>query len=160
MLRNPDFRGMFNPVQLNLPAYPFKIRKDDSCHYIFDEIRKKYLVLTPEEWVRQHFVQFIIAEKKYPKTLVRLEGGMKLNTLSKRTDIIAYNSLGEKVLLIECKAPSVKITQKVFDQIARYNIVHRIPLLAVTNGLEHYFCRIDFAAGSYSFLQDLPLYEP
>ncbi|WP_207425658.1 type I restriction enzyme HsdR N-terminal domain-containing protein [Pedobacter sp. SYSU D00535] len=150
---------MFEPVPLNLPPYPFRIKQEASGTFIFDEIRKKFLVLTPEEWVRQHLVQFIIKEKKYPRSLIKLEGGLRLNTLAKRTDVIVYNSSGEKVLLIECKAPDVKITQKVFDQIARYNIVHRVPLLAVSNGLDHYFCSIDFESQSYQFLESLPQYK-
>lgn len=148
----------FQPFPLNLPAYPFKLKQLDNSTYIFDDIRRKYLVLTPEEWVRQHIVQYMIREKGYPKSLIKLEGGMKLNSMQKRTDIIAFNSAGHKVLLVECKAPSVKISQKVFDQIARYNIVHQIPLLAVTNGLEHYYCQIDFIAKGYSFLESLPPY--
>ncbi len=155
-----DFRPvMFNPVQLNLPAYPFKIKQETEITYIFDEIRKKFLVLTPEEWVRQHFVQFIIREKGYPRSLIRLEGGLKLNSLQKRTDVVVFNSKGEKVLLIECKAPSIPINQKVFDQIARYNIIHRIPLLAVSNGLQHYYCKIDFELKNYQFLESLPEYR-
>jgi hypothetical protein len=101
----------------------------------------------------------MIQEKGYPKSLIKLEGGLKLNSLQKRTDIVAFNSRGEKVLLVECKAPSVKISQKVFDQIARYNIVHKIPLLAVTNGLEHYYCQIDFITKGYNFLESLPFYR-
>ena len=148
----------FDPVKLNLPSYPFKIKQIQDTNYIFDEIRKKFLVLTPEEWVRQHIVQYIIQEKGYPKSLIKLEGGLKLHTMQKRTDLIAYNSSGQKILLIECKAPAVKIDQKVFDQIARYNIIHRIPLLAVTNGLNHYYCQIDFALKSYTFIESLPHY--
>ncbi|WP_069659108.1 type I restriction enzyme HsdR N-terminal domain-containing protein [Arcticibacter eurypsychrophilus] len=148
----------FDPVKLNLPYYPFRIKQIQDTNYIFDEIRKKFLVLTPEEWVRQHIVQYIIQEKGYPKSLIKLEGGLKLNTLQKRTDLIAYNSSGQKILLIECKAPGVKIDQKVFDQIARYNIIHRIPLLAVTNGLNHYYCQIDFELKSYIFIESLPHY--
>ncbi|WP_374165161.1 type I restriction enzyme HsdR N-terminal domain-containing protein [Arcticibacter sp. MXS-1] len=150
---------MFEPVPLNLPPYPFRIKQEAETNYIFDDIRKKFLVLTPEEWVRQHFVRYIIGEKGYPKSLIRLEGGLKLNSLQKRTDIVAFNSRGEKILLIECKAPSVPINQKVFDQIARYNIVHRIPLLAVTNGLQHYYCQIDFSSKSYQFIESLPFYS-
>lgn len=153
------FTAMFDPVVLNLPPYPFKLKKENETTFIFDDIRKKFLVLTPEEWVRQHFAQFIIREKKYPRALIRLEGGLKLNSLQKRTDLIVYNNRGEKILLIECKAPSVKITQAVFDQIARYNIIHQVPLLAVSNGLEHYYCNIDFKKKSYSFLSELPEYQ-
>lgn len=147
---------MFQPILLNFPAYNFKIKEETGTYFIFDETRKKYLVLTPEEWVRQHVVQFIIKEKGYPKSLIKLEGGLKLNSLQKRTDVVVYNTTGEKILLIECKAPSVKITQSVFDQIARYNIVHKVPLLLVSNGLEHFCCEIDFDAKKYKFIEHLP----
>jgi hypothetical protein len=150
---------MFNPVPLNLPSFPFKIKKEGGSVFIFDEIRKKFLVLTPEEWVRQHLVQYLIINKNYPKSLFQLEGGLKLNSLQKRTDIIVYNSAGEKVLLVECKAPSVKISQATFDQIARYNIRHRVRVLAVSNGIEHYFCEIDFQENSYRFIEDIPSYK-
>jgi len=154
-----DFRiVMFEPVQLNLPSYPFKIKREESSHFIFDEIRKKYLVLTPEEWVRQHLVQYIIREKSYPKALIKLEGGLKLNSLQKRTDVVVFNTHGQKVLMIECKAPSVKITQEVFDQIARYNIVHKVPLLFVSNGIHHYYCKINFEQKNYQFIEELPEY--
>lgn len=144
---------------LNLPPYPFRITERNNQFFLFDEIRKKTLLITPEEWVRQHFIQYLILQKKYPKTLIQLEGGMKLNGQSKRSDILVFNSLGEKVLLVECKAPTVKITQVVFDQIARYNIVHRVPLLAVTNGLQHFYCKIDFDKEKYFFVDELPDYE-
>jgi type I site-specific restriction endonuclease len=147
---------MFEPVALNFPSYPFKIKQDDTTAYIFDEIRKKFLVLTPEEWVRQHVVQYIIHEKGYPKSLIKLEGGLKLHSLQKRTDIMVYNTMGEKILLVECKAPSVKITQKAFDQIARYNLIHQVPLLFVSNGLEHYACQINVKERNYQFVENLP----
>lgn len=149
---------IFEPVPLNLPPYSFKIKLDAATHFIFDEIRKKYLVLTPEEWVRQHLVQYIIREKNYPRSLIKLEGGLKLNTLQKRTDIVVFNSQGKKVLMIECKAPYVKITQEAFDQIARYNIVHKVPLLLVSNGINHYYCKINFEQRNYHFIEDLPNY--
>ena len=143
---------------LNLPPYPFKITDQSGTLFIFDEIRKKELVLTPEEWVRQHFVQYLILQKKYPKTLIKLEGGHKLHGQPKRSDIVVYNKDGEKILLVECKAPSVPIDQNVFDQVARYNMVHRVQLLAVTNGLQHYYCRINFETSSYQFVEELPGY--
>ena len=152
-------RVIFEPFPLNLPAYPFKIKQDASVTYIFDELRKKYLVLTPEEWVRQHIVQFIIKEKGYPKSLIKLEGGLKLNSLKKRTDIVVFNSSGEKILLVECKAPSVKITQKTFDQLARYNIIHKVPLLFVSNGMQHYVCKIDVLGQNYQFVENLPQFN-
>lgn len=144
---------------LNLPPYPFKIRDDNGQLTLFDEIRKKNIVITPEEWVRQHFVQYLIRQKNYPKTLIKLEGGHKLNGMPKRSDIIIFNPEGQKILLVECKAPSVTIDQKVFDQIAHYNIVHKIALLAVTNGLKHYYCHIDFVKESYKFIEELPAYR-
>ncbi len=144
---------------LNLPPYPFRITERGGQFFMFDEIRKKTLLITPEEWVRQHFIQYLALQKKYPKSLIQLEGGLKLHGQSKRSDILVFNSSGEKILLVECKAPSVKITQAVFDQIARYNIIHRVPLLAVTNGLEHFYCKIDFLEKKYFFEEKLPDYE-
>lgn len=152
------FTDMFNPVPLNLPHYPLRIKQKDGDTFIFDEIRKKFLVLTPEEWVRQHIVHFLILEKKYPRSLIKLEGGLKLNSRQKRSDILIFNNAGEKVLLVECKAPSVKISQNTFDQIARYNFVHRVQWLLVSNGMQHYCCEIDFENSSYRFVKDLPEY--
>lgn len=149
---------MFDPVALNLPEYPFRIKQESSAMYIFDEIRKKFLLLTPEEWVRQHLVQFLIRDKKYPRSLIKLEGGLKLNSLQKRSDILLFNSSGEKILLVECKAPSVKISQNTFDQIARYNFIHRVKWLLVSNGLQHFCCEIDFEKESYRFVEELPEY--
>lgn len=143
---------------LNLPPYPFKITDENGQLFLFDEIRKKEVVLTPEEWVRQHFVQYLIREKNYPRGLIRLEGGLRLHGRARRSDIVVFNNQGEKVLMVECKAPSVKITQSVFDQIARYNMVHRISLLAVTNGLQHYYCRIDHENERFDFIEMLPNY--
>ncbi|MDB4926164.1 type I restriction enzyme HsdR N-terminal domain-containing protein [Mucilaginibacter sp.] len=144
---------------LNLPPHPFKITDENGQLSLFDEIRKKNIIITPEEWVRQHFVQYLIKQKNYPKSLIKLEGGHKLHGKQKRSDIIAFNSAGEKILLVECKAPSIPIDQKVFDQVARYNIVHKIVLLAVTNGLQHYYCRINFEQQGYKFIEELPDYQ-
>ena len=145
-------------VPLQLPPYPFKINDENGQLTLFDVIRKKNIVVTPEEWVRQHFVQYLINQKHYPKTLIKLEGGHKLMGMAKRSDIIVFNSRGEKILLVECKAPSIPINQNTFDQIARYNMVHKIKLLAVSNGLQHYYCHIDFEEKRYSFIKDLPDY--
>lgn len=148
----------FNPVPLNLPAYPFKITRKEEQLYIFDEIRKKHLVLTPEEWVRQHFIQFLILEKNFPKSLIQIEGGLTLNKLQKRTDIVIYNTNGERIMVIECKAPSVKISQSVFDQAARYNSVHKAKWLVVTNGLKHCYALINHQESRFLFVEELPLY--
>ena len=150
---------MFTPVSLNFPTYPFKLKQESGKTFIFDELRKRFLVLTPEEWVRQHLVKFLIEEKKYPRTLIQLEGGLKLNTLRKRSDLLLFNALGEKIMLVECKAPSVKITQGTFDQVARYNFVHRVRWLVVSNGLQHFCCEVDFEKGSYAFREEIPAFE-
>lgn len=150
---------MFEPIPLKLPNYPAKLYKEDGQVYIFDELRKKKILLTPEEWVRQHWINFLFVEKNYPKSLMKIEGGLKLNTLQKRSDLILYNNLGEKIILAEFKAPSVKITEKTFHQIANYNSIHKIPLLLVSNGLQHYYCKINFETNNFIFLEDLPEYK-
>lgn len=150
---------MFTPIPLNLPAYAANIRRDGTKLLIFDELRKKQLVLTPEEWVRQHWVHHLIHGKRYPRSLIKIEGGLTLNNMPRRSDLIIYDTLGNKILLAEFKAPTVKITQAAFEQIARYNMVHRVPLLLVSNGLCHYYCRIHFEEERYEFLTDLPEYR-
>ena len=145
---------------LNLPTYPFRIKKIGEKKYtIFDELRKKEIILTPEEWVRQHFIRFLIHEKKYPKSLIAIEKEIKVNQLKKRFDILIFNKKGEHDVIVECKAPNVKITQAVFDQIARYNLKLNANYLVVTNGLEHYFCKMDFKNKQYIFLKELPDYQ-
>ncbi len=141
---------------LNLPAFPYRIRHEGGQEEIFDTVRRKYVALTPEEWVRQHFVHFLVEVKNVPESLIVVEKSLVLNKMNKRADILVYGRKGEPLLMVECKAPSVKITQKSFDQVARYNISLRVPLLVVTNGLEHYCCLIDFRNASYSFLEDIP----
>jgi hypothetical protein len=148
----------FTPTALNLPAYPFKITRKEEQHFIFDELRKKHLVLTPEEWVRQHFIHYLIREKKFPRTLIQIEGGLSLNKLQKRTDIVIFNTSGERIMVIECKAPTVKISQAVFDQAARYNSVHKAKWLVVTNGLKHCYAQIDHIASQFLFFEELPEY--
>ena len=150
---------MFNPIPLNLPNYPFKITQRDDVIFIFDEIRKKHLVLTPEEWVRQHVVQFLLEEKKYPKSLINVEKVLKVNGLRKRYDVVVYNSDGSIFISVECKAPEIKIAQATFDQIATYNMTLNAQFLMVTNGLNHYFCQMDFENEKYQFLSELPIYQ-
>ena len=150
--------ALFEPLPLNPPVYPLRLKDEGGQRFVFDEVRKKFLVLTPEEWVRQHLVHFLIQEKQFPKSLIQLEGGLKYNGLQKRSDILVYNQQGEKLVLAECKAPSVKITQEVFDQIARYNFVHRVKWLLVSNGLEYYCCKLNWETESYQFLPELPLF--
>lgn len=149
----------FTPTPLNLPPHPFRITLKADQYFIFDELRKKHLVLTPEEWVRQHFIQFLIREKKFPRTLMQVEGGLQLNQLHKRTDIVVFNTLGERLMVIECKAPGIKLSQSVFDQAARYNSVHQAKWLVVTNGLRHCYARIDHQQRGFNFFEDLPDYK-
>jgi hypothetical protein len=145
--------------QLNFSSYSFRFKNSENKVAIFDEIRKKFIILTPEEWVRQHVVQFLIEEKKYPKSLINVEKVLKINNLIKRYDIVVYKSDGSIFILIECKAPEVKISQSTFDQIARYNMTLKSNYLMVTNGLNHYFCQMDFENEKYHFLKELPNYQ-
>ena len=144
--------------KLNLPSYPIKLKEEKGKQYIFDSIRKKYLMLTPEEWVRQNFIQFLIQEKKYPEGLISIEKGLKLNELQKRVDALVYKN-SDPLVLIEFKAPKVKISQEVFEQIGSYNSIFKVPYLIVSNGLEHYCAKINFKANSFEFLKDIPNYK-
>tara|TARA_B110001450_G_scaffold74338_1_gene70814 strand:- start:282 stop:728 length:447 start_codon:yes stop_codon:yes gene_type:complete len=145
--------------KLNLPTYNFKLKSSQNKTLIFDKLRKKYLVLTPEEWVRQHFVQFLIDEKKYPTSLIALEKQLTINNLKKRSDILIFNKKGNHEIIVECKAPKIKITQDTFDQIARYNLKLKAKFLIVTNGLEHFYCKMDFKNKTYIFLKEIPNYK-
>lgn len=144
---------------LNLPAYTFTFREENKKTKIFDEIRKKFLVLTPEEWVRQNFIKYLIEEHQFPKGLIAVEKGLKLNGLQKRVDVLIYDRNGSPIMIIECKAPNIPVDQKVFDQIGRYNINFKVPYLIVTNGLKHYCAQIDFTNRQFSFLKSIPDYE-
>lgn len=145
--------------KLNLPGYSFRVKSNEKHTLIFDEIRKKYVVLTPEEWVRQHFMQLLLKEKNYPVSLMAIEKQLIINNLKKRTDILIFSPDGTPNIIVECKAPSVKITQSTFDQIARYNLKLKANYLIVTNGLQHYFCILDTINESYIFLKDIPSYQ-
>jgi len=145
--------------ELNFPKYTFRFKSSENKLAVFDEIRKKFILLTPEEWVRQNVVQFLLNEKKYPKSLTNVEKVIKVNDLTKRYDVVVYNSDGSIFLLVECKAPHIKITQETFNQIARYNLALKAEHLMVTNGLNHYFCKMDFENEKYLFLEDLPFLE-
>jgi hypothetical protein len=142
--------------QLNLPKYNFRLKEENKIIYIFDQFRKKYLVLTPEEWVRQNFIRFLVDEKKYPPSLISIEVGLKYNTLQKRADVLIYNTHGQPYLMIECKAPGIRISQETFHQIAVYNMAFKVNYLVVTNGLEHFCCRMDYTNNTYQFLKEVP----
>ncbi len=142
--------------KLNFPIYSFRFKNSENKVAIFDEIRKKFIILTPEEWVRQHVTQYLLQEKKYPKSYINVEKLIKINDVTKRYDLVVFQPDGTLFLLVECKAPEVKITQQTFDQIARYNLTLKAKYLMVTNGLNHYFCEMDFENEKYVFLEQLP----
>lgn len=144
---------------LNLPSYQFKLKQKGLNTQIFDAIRKKYVVLTPEEWVRQNFLQFLIQDKKFPSSLIAVEIALKYNQLQKRADVLVYDKTGSPYLMVECKAPEVKITQDAFDQIARYNMKFKVKYLVITNGLNHFCCQMDYSANNYQYLENIPFFE-
>ena len=144
---------------LNFPTYSFRLKNSENNTHIFDVIRKKFVILQPEEWVRQHCVQFLVQEKNYPISLINVEKVVLINGLKKRYDIVVFNPDGSLALVVECKAPKVKISQSVFDQIARYNLALKAPYLMVTNGLNHYFCTMNHDLESFEFLETLPNYN-
>lgn len=145
--------------KLNFPSYTFRFKSNENKRLIFDEIRKKFVVLLPEEWVRQHCIHYLMQIKKYPKSLINVEKGLYINGLKKRYDIVVYNPDGSIHLIVECKASNIVINQKAFDQIASYNLVLNARYLMVTNGLNHYYCMMDYQAERYHFLKDIPEYK-
>ncbi len=144
---------------LNFPAYSFRLKNSENKTFIFDVIRKKFLLLTPEEWVRQHTLLYLTETLRYPISLVNVEKLVNVNGIKKRYDIVVFRPNGSIFLLVECKAPEVTISQQTFDQIAQYNLVLKAENLMVTNGLNHYFCQMDFENQKYVFLKELPLFS-
>lgn len=143
-------------VQLNLPSFPVKLKNASGKVWIFDGIRKKYVVLTPEEWVRQHFIAYLVNELKYPKALLKVEAGLTYNQLAKRSDIIVFNREGKPWMVIECKAPEVNLTETTANQVSVYNATLKASYVVVTNGLRH-FC-FDLQDGIKS-VPDFPVFE-
>lgn len=141
---------------LNFPKYDFRFKSSQNSALIFDMVRKKFVVLTPEEWVRQHTLMFLTIEKKYPLSHINVEKQIMYNGLRKRYDIVIFNPNGTIHLLVECKAPHVTISQTTFDQIAQYNFKLNASYLMVTNGLEHYMCQMNFQEEKYKFLREIP----
>ncbi|MCL3779651.1 type I restriction enzyme HsdR N-terminal domain-containing protein [Prolixibacteraceae bacterium JC049] len=146
-------------MKLNLPQYQFRFKQEGGKRFIFDRFRKKFLVLTPEEWVRQHFLCFMMEEKHFPQSLLGVEVGIKLNSNQLRCDIVAYDRQGQPLVIVECKAPEIKISQETFNQIMRYNFLLKVPYLIVTNGIAHYCCKVDYENQSYSYLKEIPSFE-
>jgi type I site-specific restriction endonuclease len=144
---------------LNLPVAGLRIREQNGKMQIFDGIRGKFVSLTPEEWVRQHFVRFLVEFKQVPETLLAVEYSLRYNRMKKRSDIVVFGRDGRPVLMVECKAPDVPVSQDVFRQVAIYNMTLHVPYLVVTNGMQHYACRVDFDAGKFHFLKEIPDFE-
>ena len=142
--------------QLNLPPFDYKLKKADGKVWIFDGIRKKYIVLTPEEWVRQHFINYLITDFKYPKSLLKVEGGLTYNTLSKRSDIIVFDREGKPWMIVECKSPTMKLSQDTLQQASVYNSTLRAKYVTVSNGLIHLCALTDWETATTRLLEDLP----
>lgn len=142
--------------KLNLPSYDLTMKSEEGKSFIFDILRKKFILLTPEEWVRQHFVHLLINNYHYPKSLIKLESGLKYNKLKKRSDIIVYDRAGKIFLVVECKSAEVAISQKIFEQVTMYNDTYKAQYIVVTNGLKHYCCSIDHELKKFEFMKDLP----
>ena len=146
-------------IPLKLPQYNLNIKQSEGKSSVFDIIRKKYVALTREEWVRQNFIHFLIEEKNYPQSLISVEYSLKLLKMHKRSDIVLFDNQGSPRVIVECKAPEIKISQDTFDQAARYNMSLKVDYLIVSNGLDHYCCKINYEKESYEFLTDVPDYS-
>ncbi|MDR1646115.1 MAG: type I restriction enzyme HsdR N-terminal domain-containing protein [Tannerellaceae bacterium] len=144
---------------LNLPVFNVKIKEKGGKRMIYDQLRRKYVALTPEEWVRQHFINYLISEKRYPAGLLGNEVTLRQNETSRRCDTIVYNRFLTPLMILEYKSPDVLIKRAVFDQICRYNASLRVRYLTVSNGILHFCCRIDYETQSYSFLKSIPDYD-
>lgn len=142
--------------KLNLPDYTFRTKTEGDKKLIFDWIRKKFVVLTPEEWVRQNFIQYLIQEKKYPENLMAVEKQIKVNGKQRRFDLLIYSRNGQPLVIAEFKAPGVKISQDAFDQVVRYNMSLRVEKVIVSNGLQHFACEIDYVKNSFKYLPEIP----
>jgi hypothetical protein len=145
--------------RLNLPQYEIKITEKDGKRMIFDFLRRKYVALTPEEWVRQHFTHYLVEHKGYPKGLLGNEIELQIGDKRLRCDSILYNKVAQPQMIIEYKAPTVPLQQKVFDQVSAYNLLLRVDYLVISNGMEHYCCKMDYEHQKYLFLQEIPDYE-
>jgi len=146
-------------MPLNLPAYDFVLKKESGKIFILDMLRKKYLVLTPEEWVRQHFINYLIHALGYPRALIKVEGGLKFNQLKKRSDIVVFDRTGIPWMLIECKAPEQRLQQITIEQAAVYNHTLKAQFIVITNGLTHICCEVNREDGTTVQLQSLPVFS-
>lgn len=142
--------------ELNLPAYEFRIKTEGTKRYIFDSVRKRFVLLTPEEWVRQHFIRYLVEEKNYPQSLMAVEKQVILNGKQFRFDLLIYRRNGRPLLIAEFKAPGVKISQGTFDQVVRYNMALKVERVVVSNGMQHFVCEVDYEQNSYKYLREVP----
>ncbi len=145
--------------QLNFPKFSFRFKNNENKVSIFDVIRKKFIILQPEEWVRQHCIHYLVDYKNYPKSLINVEKELLINGLKKRYDLVIFNPNGSIFMIVECKAPKINISQSTFDQIAQYNMILNAEYLMVTNGINHYYCKVDFEAEQYEFVENIPDYD-
>lgn len=145
--------------RLNLPTYSLKIKSENGLGYVYDEFRRKYVRLTPEEWVRQNFAHYLVNEKSYPSSRIIIEKTLRINKMVKRCDMVICDNSGNPVILIECKSPDIKISQATFEQVAIYNISFRVEFLIITNGVKHFCCRVDFNTSEINFLNEIPDYQ-
>lgn len=144
--------------RLNLPSYDIKLQQRDGKQLIFDFLRQKYVALTPEEWVRQHFTHFLVEQKGYPRGLMVNEMELHLGEKKLRCDTILYNRSMQPLMIMEYKAPHIQLQQRVFDQISAYNLLLHVDYLVISNGIDHYCCKMDYANRRYTFLRDIPLH--
>lgn len=145
--------------RLNLPPYAIKITEKGDKRLIFDFLRRKYVALTPEEWVRQHFTHYLVEHKGYPQGLMGNEIELHMGEKRLRCDTILYNKEARPRMIIEYKAPAIQLQQKTFDQISVYNLLLKVDYLVISNGLQHYCCKMDYLNQKYAFLRDIPDYE-
>ena len=144
--------------RLNLPEYQFNIKNKEDTLIILDPLRRRWVALTPEEWVRQNFVRFLIEDREFPPALMNNEISLSQNGIKRRCDTLVADHQGTPLVIVEYKAPTIEISQKTFDQIVRYNMVLRARFLIVSNGITHYCCKINYESNSYTFLKDIPFY--
>ncbi len=144
---------------LNLPTYFFRIKQDQEKKYIFDEIRRRFVLLTPEEWVRQHVIRYLETARQFPHALISIEKGFSRLRVKLRYDLLVFDRKGKPLMIVECKAPGVEIDQRSFDQASRYNQHHKAPFMLITNGRKHFCCRIHPESREYQFLQEIPLFS-
>jgi len=159
LIYNFDIKLRKDTMTIPNNKYPIKIITKDKKKYIFDVIRKKHIVLTPEEWVRQNFIKYLVEEKAYPSGLIGVEQQLPGNDQNFRTDIVIYSRTAKAIMIIECKSEKIKISQDVFDQAAKYNFQFKANYLVVTNGINHYICKLNYQEKSYIFMKEVPDYK-